>query len=64
MTSPQLARLGHFSINALRIGASTAAVVEMLRQHWIPAACFAVAWLLTIKAQRFVPEAPEGAEER
>ncbi|MGL6134073.1 MAG: hypothetical protein ACRC1L_07785 [Prochlorococcaceae cyanobacterium] len=43
MSSPAVARLGRFSINALRIGASPAAVVELLRQHWISAACFSAA---------------------
>jgi len=55
MSSPALARLCRFSIHALHISTSTAAVVELLRQHWIPAACFAVAWLLAIQAHRLVP---------
>lgn len=62
MTSQRLARLGRFSISALRIGASTAAAVELLRQHWIPAACFAAAWVLATQAQRWVPEPPDAAD--
>lgn len=56
MSSPALARLARFGINAPHIGASTAAMVDLLRQHWISADCFAVAWLLAIQAQRLVPE--------
>ena len=55
MPSPALARLDRFSISALRIGPSSPAVVELLRQQWIPAACFAAAWLLAIQAQTRVP---------
>ncbi|MGB5136804.1 MAG: hypothetical protein WBN89_16725 [Prochlorococcaceae cyanobacterium] len=62
MTSQRLARLGRYSIKALRIGASTAVVVEALRQHWIQAACFAAAWLLAIEAQRLAPEDPDPAD--
>jgi len=53
-----------FCAHALRIGASTVAVVELLRQHWIPAGCFAVAWLLAIQAQRLLPEAPGATQQR
>ena len=64
MTSPTPARLARFAVHALRIGASTVAVVELLRQHWISAGCFAVAWLLTIQAQRHMPEDPDATETR
>lgn len=64
MTQPTGAHLARFSINALRIGASTVAVVELLRQHWISAGCFALAWLLTIQVERHTPEDPDVAEGR
>ena len=54
--------MARFGIHALRIGASTAAVVELLRQQWISAACFTVAWLLAIQAQRHMPVKPDAAE--
>jgi hypothetical protein len=40
---------------ALRITASTIAVVALLRQSWIPAVAFAVAWLLLLQAPRLFP---------
>jgi hypothetical protein len=48
-----------FGVKALQITASTVAVVELLRQHWAAAACFAVAWLLILQAPRVVPELRE-----
>ena len=57
MSSPAVARLGRFSIKALRIGASTAAILELLRQHWISAA-----WLLAIQPQKRVPQAKDAPD--
>jgi hypothetical protein len=51
----RLRELARFSHRALRITASTVAVVSLLRQAWIPAAAFAVAWLLLLQAPKVFP---------
>ncbi|MFY8149078.1 MAG: hypothetical protein ACOVNL_07655 [Prochlorococcaceae cyanobacterium] len=48
-------RLAHFAVRALRITASTVALVALVRQQWIPAVCFGVGWLLILRAQRWMP---------
>jgi len=48
-----------FGVKALQITASTIAVVELLRQQWVAAACFTMAWLLILQAPRVVPELRE-----
>jgi hypothetical protein len=48
----QLVRFGH---RALRITASTLSVVALLRQKWIPAGAFGVAWLLLLQTPRLSP---------
>jgi hypothetical protein len=57
----RLVTLGRFVVRALRISASTIAVVALLRQQWLPAGCFALAWMLILVAPRVFPiliEAP------
>jgi hypothetical protein len=58
LSAPALERLrglARFGYMALRITASTIAVVALLRQSWIPAVAFAVAWLLLLQAPRLFP---------
>lgn len=54
--SPQA--LTRFGVRALRIAASTVALVELLRQQWLTGALFAAGWLLVIRAERLLPAAP------
>ncbi len=47
--------LARFTVRALRISASTVAIVALLRQQWLAGACFAAAWLLILAAPRLFP---------
>lgn len=49
-------KLLHFAVRALRISASTVAVVAMLRQQWVAGIVFAVAWLLIAGAPMVIPQ--------
>ena len=51
LNAPQL---GRFGLRLLRITASSAALVELLRQEWIAAAIMTVAWILSIQAERSI----------
>lgn len=56
---PLTLKLLRFGVRALRITASTVALVALLRQQWIPAAAFAVVWLLIFAAPRVMPALEE-----
>ena len=45
-----------FAYRALRVSASTVAVVALLRQQWLGGAAFSLAWLLILGAPRFIPQ--------
>lgn len=49
-------RLLRFGVRALRISASTVAVVAFLRQQWLPGACFALVWVLVVAAPGLFPQ--------
>jgi hypothetical protein len=51
-----------FAVRALRVTASTIAVVALLRQEWVAAGAFAVAWLLILGAPRLFPRLQDPAE--
>ena len=65
-TAPQggdrLRGAARFAHRALRITASTIAVVALLRQNWVPAAAFAAAWLLLRQVPRLFPLLEDGAD--
>ena len=42
--------MARFGLRALRITASTVAVVALLQEQWVPGVSFGVAWLLLLKA--------------
>jgi hypothetical protein len=44
-----------FAVRVLRVTASTIAVVALLRQQWVAAGAFGVAWLLILGAPRLFP---------
>ena len=52
---PARLALARFTVRALRISASTVAIVALLRQQWLAGTCFAVAWLLILAAPRLFP---------
>lgn len=51
-----------FAVRAVRVTASTIAVVALLRQQWLPAAAFTVAWLLILGSPRLFPLLQDPAE--
>lgn len=51
-----------FAVRAVRVTASTIAVVALLRQQWVPAAAFTVAWLLVLGSPRVFPLLQDPAE--
>lgn len=54
--SPQA--LARFGVRALRITASSVALVELLRQQWLAGALFGLAWLLVVQGERRLPQEP------
>ena len=42
--------MARFGLRALRITASTVAVVALIQEQWVPGVSFWVAWLLLLKA--------------
>jgi hypothetical protein len=48
-------KLGRFLLRGLRIGASTAAVVELLRNDWTGGISASVAWLVFLQVERRLP---------
>jgi hypothetical protein len=51
-----------FAVRAVRVSASTIAVVALLRQEWVAAGAFAVAWFLILGAPRLFPLLQDPAE--
>ncbi|MCP9857759.1 hypothetical protein KBZ33_02540 [Cyanobium sp. Cruz-8D1] len=51
-----------FAVRAVRVTASTIAVVALLRQQWVAAAAFSVAWLLILGSPRVFPLLQDPAE--
>ena len=54
--------LMRFAVRAVRVTASTIAVVALLRQQWVAAAAFTVAWLLILGSPRVFPLLQDPAE--
>ena len=52
MAAERLQQLGRFGLRGLRIGASTIAIVELLRSDWSGGTAAAVAWLLFLQVER------------
>jgi hypothetical protein len=48
-------KLGRFLLRGLRIGASTVAVVELLRNDWTGGISAGVAWLVFLQVERRLP---------
>lgn len=56
-----LDRLGRFGIRALRIVASTIAIVALVRGDWNSGLSGALAWLVFVQVERNLPPAAEGS---
>ena len=49
---PRTPALMNFLLRGLRIGASTAAIVELLRSDWLGGGLASLAWLLFVQVER------------
>jgi hypothetical protein len=58
-----LEKLGRFLLRGLRIGASTVAVVELLRNDWTGGISAGVAWLVFLQVERRLPPLSPEAED-
>ena len=48
----RLQQLGRFGLRALRIAASTASLIELLRSEWTGGIAAGVAWLVFVQVER------------
>lgn len=48
----RLQQLGRFGLRALRIAASTVALLELLRSHWLGGLSATLAWLVFTQVER------------
>jgi hypothetical protein len=51
----RLQQLGRFGLRALRIAASTASIIELLRNDWTGGISAGVAWLVFVQVERRLP---------
>lgn len=58
-----LEKLGRFLLRGWRIGASTVAVVELLRSDWPGGLSAGLAWLVFVQVERRLPPPAEEAED-
>ena len=63
MNRESLEKLGSFLLRGLRIGASTVAVVELLRNDWTGGISAGVAWLVLLRVERRLPPLSSGPED-
>lgn len=63
-TPNRLERIGRFGLRALRIAASTAAIVELLRSDWRGGLSAGGAWLLFVLVERRLGPVSEPAAGR
>jgi hypothetical protein len=54
-----LEKLGRFLLRGLRIGASTVAVVELLRNDWTGGLSAGVAWMVFLQVERRLRSVPQ-----
>lgn len=52
----RLVKLGRFGLRALRIAASTVALLELLRSDWTNGIAAGVAWLVFMQVERRLPQ--------
>lgn len=63
-SASRLERIGRFGLRALRIAASTAAIVELLRSDWRGGLSAGGAWLLFVLVERRLGPVSESAAAR
>ncbi len=51
----RLQQLGRFGLRALRIAASTTAIIELLRSDWTGGVAASLAWLAFVQVERRWP---------
>jgi len=59
----KMEKLGRFLLRGLRIGASTVAVVELLRNDWTGGLSAGVAWLVFLQVERRLPSLSPDPED-
>jgi hypothetical protein len=55
----RLQQLGRFGLRALRIAASTASLIELLRSEWTGGIAAGVAWFVFVQVERRLPPQQE-----
>jgi len=63
MNRETLVKLGTFLLRGLRIGASTMAVVELLRNYWTGGISAGVAWLVFLQVERRLTPLSQESED-
>jgi hypothetical protein len=63
MNQETLDKLGTFLLRGLRIGASTMAVVELLRNDWTGGISAGVAWLVFLQVERRLKPLSQESED-
>ena len=63
MNRETLEKLGTFLLRGLRIGASTVAVVELLRNDWTGGISAGVAWLVFLQVRRRLTPLSQESED-
>ena len=63
MNQETLEKLGTFLLRGLRIGASTMAVVELLRNAWTRGISAGVAWLVFLQVERRLTPLSQESED-
>jgi hypothetical protein len=63
MNRESLETLGSFLLRGLRIGASTVAVVELLRNDWTGGISAGVAWLVFLQVERRLTPLSQESED-
>ncbi|QVV68419.1 hypothetical protein [Synechococcus sp. LA31] len=59
--SERMEQLSRFGLRGLRIGASTVALLELLRSHWMGGAAAGLAWVVFMQVERrWQQESDEG----
>ena len=53
-------KLGRFLLRGLRIGASTIAIIELVRNDWAGGVSAALAWLVCLQVERRLPPSSAG----
>jgi hypothetical protein len=56
-------KLGRFLLRGLRIGASTIAIIELVRNDWTGGISAALAWLVFLQVERRLPPLSQEPEE-